>query len=171
MSVTPMDVVMLGALAVAAFTDFRTGLIPNALTFPVMAVGLAMNATLVPDDRARGLIGLLAAFALHFPLYSLGIQKAGDAKLLMAVGACAGWKFMLETTAWWAIVYVPVGLLQLAVLGRLPNLVATLRYVAARQRGTATGEPPEPTMLRTAPVIAVGGAMAYLTPWLDRLVG
>ncbi len=168
---TPMEVCLLGGLAVAAVTDFRTGRIPNALTFPMMAVGIAMNATLVPEDRLRGLVGCLAAFALHYVVYALGIQKAGDAKLLMGVGACAGWRFMLETTLWWAAVYLPVGLLVLAVQGKLPNLLATLRYVAAKQQGKPVGDPPEPTMLRTAPVIFAGGLLAWFTPWLDHVFG
>lgn len=169
--VTPMDVLMLGGLGVAAITDFRTGKIPNVLTFPMMALGIAMNLTLVPDDRLRGLVGCGAAFALHYVVYALGIQKAGDAKLLMGVGACLGWRFMLETTAWWAVAYLPVGLGVLAVQGRLPNLLATLRYVADKQAGKPVGDPPEPTMLRTAPIILVGGLLAWFTPWLDGVIG
>lgn len=166
---SPIDVLLLGGLAVAAVTDYRTGRIPNALTFPMMAVGIAMNATLVPEDPLRGLVGCAAAFLLHFVVYSLGVQKAGDAKLLMGVGACAGWQFMLETTVWWAVAYVPVGLGVLAVQGKLPNLVATFRYLADKQQGRPVGDPPEPTMLRTAPIIFAGGLLAWFTPWLDHL--
>lgn len=161
------EVILFGGLATAAVVDFRTGRIPNVLTFPMMALGIATSVTLSPEDPFRGVVGCGAAFLLHFLVYSLGIQKAGDAKLLMGVGACSDWGFMLETTAWWAIAYLPVGLAVLAAEGKLPNLVATVRYLVDRQRGRPVGDPPAPTMLRTAPIIFVGGLLAWLTPWLD----
>lgn len=168
MNVSPIDAVLLGGLGVAAVTDFVTGKIPNALTFPMMALGIAMNATLT-DTPLRGLLGLCAAFALHYPLYAIGVQKAGDAKLVMGVGACAGAWFLLETTAWWAVAYIPVSLAVLAVEGKLPNLLATWRYLADKRAGRPVGEEPPKTMLRTAPIILVGGLLAWSTPWLDHL--
>lgn len=170
MTVSPIDVVLLGGLGVAAVTDYRTGRIPNVLTFPMMGLGVVMNLTLSPDPWT-GVVGLLAAFALHFVIYAFGVQKAGDAKLLMGVGACVGWRGMLETTIWWAIVYLPVGVLVLAAQGKLPNLRASLRYVADKAMGKPVGEAPEPTMIRTAPIILVGGLLAYFTTVLERVLG
>ena len=156
-------------LAVGAVTDVRTGKIPNVLTFPMMAVGIAFWAVTGPD-RALGLVGCAAAFALHFLLFALKVEKAGDAKMMMAVGALAGWRTMIEATLWWAIVFIPVGLLVLAVTGKLPNLVASSRYVLARMRGGPTGPEPEPTTLRVGPILLVAGALAWGTDWLGRYI-
>src|SRR5687767_10184061 len=101
------DVVLLAGLVGGAFTDLRTGRIPNVLTFPMMALGIAIWATTGPD-RGFGALGCAAAFALHFPLWAFGVQRGGDAKLLMGLGACAGWREMLEASVWYAILFVPV---------------------------------------------------------------
>jgi len=160
----PPEVVLLIGLAVAAVTDARTGRIPNALTGLLMALGLVWWAT--QGDPLFGLFGLLAAFALHYVGWMLGVEKAGDAKLFMAIGAAIGWAEMIEATLWTAVVYLPVGLAVLAMQGRLANLVNAARHMLLKAQGVDPGEAPEPTMLRTAPIIAVGGAVAIFTDWV-----
>src|SRR5690606_8108356 len=113
------------------------------------------------------LIGLGVAFALHFPLWILKVEKAGDVKLLMATGAPMGAGFAVETSIWCALLYLPAGLALLAVQGRLKNLLYALRWALFRARGLDTGPPPEPTMLRTAPLIAVAALAATSTTWFE----
>ncbi|MEQ1572260.1 MAG: A24 family peptidase, partial [Myxococcota bacterium] len=84
MHIEPQDVVLLAGVAFASATDLRSTRIPNVLTFPMMAVGIGAN--LAAGDPWRGVLGVAAAFALHFPLFAAGIGRAGDAKLMMAVG-------------------------------------------------------------------------------------
>ena len=57
------------------------------------------------------------------------------------------------------LLYFPVGFLLLLVRGRLGNFVAAIRYTAKRAQGVPEDEleAPEPTMLRTGPIIAVAG--------------
>ncbi len=165
MSTPPHVVVLWLGLLIAALTDLRNGRIPNALTFPMIAMGVGTHI-LVGSEPLLGVIGCGAAFVLHFLLFALGIEKAGDAKLMMGVGACVGWAEMLETTAWWALLYLPIGLLVLAARGRLGNLVAAARWSARRAMGQDAGERPEATMLIAGPVIAAGGVLASLTDWL-----
>lgn len=162
---TPQVVVLLIGLGVAAVTDARTGRIPNALTFPMMVLGIVIHATLGPD-RWLGLLGCGAALAVHYPLWTVGVEKAGDAKLMMGLGACLGWREMVEASFWLAILYLPIGLLMLAVQGKLSNLVATARWTLRKAQGQDAGEKPEATWLRTGPIIAVGGVLAWLTSWL-----
>lgn len=164
MALAPPEVVLLLGMAVAAVTDARTGRIPNALNLLLMALGLVW--WVAQGDPVFSLVGLVSAFVLHYLLWRLGIEKAGDAKLFMGIGAALGWAGMLEATAWSAVVYLPVGLGLLAVQGRLPNLVAAVRYTVLKAQGVDPGEAPEPTMLRTAPIIAVGGALAIFTDWI-----
>jgi Flp pilus assembly protein protease CpaA len=158
----PHEVVAVGCLILAAGIDARTGRIPNALNGLLLACGVAW--WVIQGQWWVGLLGALAGFALHFPLWRLGVEKGGDAKLLIAFGAVVGWWEMLDATAWTALVYFPVGLGILAVSGKLPNVVAGVRYVLKRAQGVPEDaiERVEPTMLRTGPIIAVGGMLSLV---------
>lgn len=162
---TPEIVVLLVAMAVASFTDVRDGKIPNWLTGSLIAVGVAIG--IAEGQAVASLIGLLAAFALHFPLWILQIEKGGDAKLMMGVGALLGASFMVETSAWCAVLYLPVGLALLAAQGRLKNLVLAVGWTLLKARGLVPGERPPPTMLRTAPIIAAASIASILTSWFE----
>ncbi len=95
--------VMVITLLVAVVTDLRTGKIYNWLTYPVVAVGL-IGHTLVGglggSDYSIGLAGSLAGLAVGFaPMllaWMAGGIGGGDAKLMAAVGALAGWTFALS---------------------------------------------------------------------------
>ena len=82
--------------------DLRWRRIPNAVTYPAMALGLAFGAL----EGVPGRIGefgfldhltaLLLAFALVYPIYVLRLgMGAGDAKFLMALGAVRGVGFFI----------------------------------------------------------------------------
>ncbi len=155
----PAEVVLFSGLVIATFTDLRTGKIPNALTFPMMALGLAFH--LSEGQLAFAGKGIGVAFAVHYGLWALGVERGGDAKLFMAMGALRGWSEAIETTLWSAVVYLPVGIGVLVAQGKLRNLVAAVKWTTG---GRSRGEPkPEPTMLRTAPIIAVAWLVAAMT--------
>lgn len=168
-SLQPVDVVLFAGLLAGAASDLATGRIPNVLTMPMMALGLC--ATAYAGDPLLGLIGLLAAFAVHYPLFVFGVERAGDAKLLMGLGACLGWRELVEATVWLAILYLPIGLVVLAARGKLGNLVAVAKWTLARAQGRDPGPRPEPTPFRTGPVILAGGALAWGTAWLALPIG
>ena len=161
---TQQAAVVAAGCLVATYTDVRWGKIYNWTTGAMVALGLAMNATF--GDWQLAVWGLLASFAIHFTLWKLGIQKGGDAKLMIGVGTLLGAWFMVEATIWYAILYLPVGLLFLAVTGKLGNLKAVLEWHRMKQMGLAPGDKPPPTMMRTAPVIAAATLAAFATPWL-----
>lgn len=165
MTVAPATLVLLIGLVVASATDLRRGRIPNALTGSLMATGLVLG--MVSGGVLDSMAGLGLAFAIHFPMWVLGVEKGGDAKLLMGAGALMGWSFALEITAWCAILYLPAGLVQLAVQGKLGNLWRLLLWMSLKARGLDPGDPPPPTMLRTAPIIAAAGLSALATPWFE----
>ena len=91
------------------YTDFRWLRIPNAVTYPTMLVGLALGALeAFPGGLfTRGLIdhvaALVLAFALSYPFFAAGGLKAGDAKLLMAIGAVRGVSFFLVSALYGAL--------------------------------------------------------------------
>lgn len=155
--------VLFVGLAISAITDAARGKILNVVTFPMMALGVVIHLVSGADPWL-GLVGLGAATLLHVPLWIGGIHKAGDAKLLMGVGALVGWREMLEATFWLAVLYVPIALAVLAARGRLPQLAHAARYQLARLAGALTeGAPPEKTWIRTGPIIAAAGVIGWLT--------
>lgn len=90
-------------LVIAAVTDIRRGKIHNMLTYPAIAIGL-IGHTLVggleyQGERQLGLIGSACGFAAGFgPMLAVWLAGGiggGDAKLMGAVGALAGWRFAL----------------------------------------------------------------------------
>lgn len=162
---SPALLVLFVGMGIASSTDLRDGKIPNALTGTLIVLGLVIGV--VQGSALASLAGIGLAFAMHFPLWMLRVEKAGDVKLLMATGALMGAGFAFETSIWCALLYLPVGLALLAAQGRLKNLLYTLRWAFFRARGLDTGPPPEPTMLRTAPIIAVAAFAAMSTSWFE----
>lgn len=89
------------ALIALAFIDAETGYLPDAITLPLIAIGLAANGfeTFVPLRDA--VIGAGAGFLIFWAISAayerlrgkegLGL---GDAKLLAAIGAFGGWMML-----------------------------------------------------------------------------
>ncbi len=77
-------------LSVAVFTDLKERRIPNKLTGPGLLVGLVFAGILEGGFPTMGLLGAVLALVLSFPMVALGALGAGDAKLLIAVGAFVG---------------------------------------------------------------------------------
>lgn len=91
----------LAVLLVCTYTDLRTGKIPNSITAPFVLVGLVLNTI---DKGWAGLgsslLGVVIAVGLWFLLNIIGrILGAGDSKLLAAIGALQGYKFLLYAAA------------------------------------------------------------------------
>lgn len=156
----PVIITLIGT-AIAAFTDARTGKIYNKLTGPLILAGLITNIAM--GQPTVGLLGFLFATAIHMPTWFLQIQKGGDVKLIMGIGACMGWEFILSFTLYYALLYLVVGILTLLVRGRLFNLYMLLSFhlkerIAAARSQDEEGEKPavhafESTILWTGPVI------------------
>jgi prepilin peptidase CpaA len=94
---------------VVMYTDGRWLRIPNVITYPTMALGLAFGAleafpgALFVNGLVDHVAALLLAFALSYPFYAAGGLKAGDAKLLMAIGAVRGSSFLLVASVYGAL--------------------------------------------------------------------
>ena len=98
-----------GVLAVvllwAAIADVRTGKIPNMLTYTAIVTGIVGHTlagglwTHGPTELglAGSLAGLAAGFLPMLAAFLAGGVGGGDAKLMAAVGALAGWRFALAT--------------------------------------------------------------------------
>ncbi|MBT3220947.1 MAG: prepilin peptidase [Proteobacteria bacterium] len=182
------DLVLIVGLLIACWTDVRTGLIPNRLTLSLMGAGILLNS--MAGNPWTPWMGLGGAFAIHYILWLLRVEKGGDAKLMMGLGALVGFQEMVEATWWCAVVYLPVGLVYLIVTGKLMNIWYTLKWSLHRglerlpdgQRAMTMNllqkcridmtdvKEPTPTMLRSAPVITVAAILAMTTDLLDLMV-
>ncbi|MBI2955090.1 MAG: prepilin peptidase [Chloroflexi bacterium] len=115
METTVVDVLLIAVVSVAAYTDVRRGKIYNALTFPAVAAGLALNGMfrgidgLADSARAAGF-----AFALLIIPVALRGVGAGDLKLLVAVGALEGVSFLLFAFLYSALI---LGAASIAIVG------------------------------------------------------
>lgn len=88
----------LGAVCLAAIIDLATHRIPNKLTAPVVLAGLMLQAWLHGlNGLLDGFLGVLSAFMFFLPFYLFRWIAAGDVKLVMAVGACLGWRLGILT--------------------------------------------------------------------------
>jgi prepilin peptidase CpaA len=78
-------------LLLAVLIDIRQRRIPNALTLPVIAVGMIYWSYLNGlDGFMHSTGGLLLGFAFLLPVYLFGGMGAGDVKLMGAVGSILG---------------------------------------------------------------------------------
>jgi Flp pilus assembly protein protease CpaA len=82
---------LVAATTIACVTDLRTMRIPNWLTLPLLALGLA-HAGWVGGMAGLGqsALGMLIAGGIFIAAYTLAGGGAGDAKLMMALGAWVG---------------------------------------------------------------------------------
>ena len=104
------NVVLTALLLAVMYTDWRFLRIPNVFTYPAMLIGIVFGALeAVPGDLfTRGLVdhiaALILAFAIAYPFYAARGLKAGDAKLLMAIGAIRGVNFLLFAAVYGALI-------------------------------------------------------------------
>jgi prepilin peptidase CpaA len=107
-------------LAVSVFTDVKWKRIPNALTYPTMAIAMAVHGFM---GGASGLIysieGLCLGLTLLIVFYFLGMMGAGDVKLMSAVGSILGPAGVFKAFLFTAIVGGVYALVVLAYHGQL----------------------------------------------------
>ncbi len=107
-------------MAAVIVTDWRWQRIPNQLTYPTMLVGLILGVLEgLPGAPFGGgaldhVAGLGLAFLVSYPFYAAGGLKAGDAKMLMAIGALRGSLFLLTAALYGALAG---GVLALVLIG------------------------------------------------------
>lgn len=113
--------VLFSALLVVAGTDLSHKIIPNAVTYPGVVLGLVSGAVLLPLGLLNSLIGLLVGGGILWLLawaspYLFGKEGmgGGDIKLLAMIGAFLGWKLALMTIMIGSLVGSVVGVSLLA---------------------------------------------------------
>ena len=87
---TLADVVLVGLLCAAAWSDIRAPRVPNRLTMAGLVAAFALRAPLGVAAILAGLEGFAIALAVAVVFFALGAVGGGDAKLLAMVGAFLG---------------------------------------------------------------------------------
>lgn len=92
-------VILYSLLILSAYFDITKKKIPNFITFPVILWGLL---TYTIFDGFEGLkfsgLGFLVGLGVFIIPFILGGMGGGDVKLMAAIGALKGWRFVFYTT-------------------------------------------------------------------------
>jgi len=154
-------IVVTAATLAACVSDVKRRRIPNALTFPLLMAGLVW-ASIIGGWAGAGdaLLGAAAASALFIVLFVVAGGGAGDAKLMMALGA---WLGVLGALIVLTCVLIAGGVLaagQMLWRGRCREVWANLLWIAHSVRSAAGGRRDErgettATMLPSAEVLHV----------------
>ncbi len=101
---TAIAYLAMATAASAATTDLKEQRIPNRLVFPVMFLALLWHGL---QDGFEGLaffaLGWLAGVLVFIFPFIIGAMGAGDVKLMAALGALMGWRFILVTAVYASI--------------------------------------------------------------------
>jgi leader peptidase (prepilin peptidase)/N-methyltransferase len=160
------------ALVTAGMIDLEHYLLPDAITLPGIAVGLAANAFVLDLGWQEPLIAAAGGFAAIRLLFVDGYRLvtgrsgmgAGDPKLVAMLGAFLGIRGVLFALFAGALQGVVAGTV-MVLLRRRGGLEAEPVFDEERDEGTGQAPPPDPRMLKArvpfGPFLALG-ALEYL---------
>ena len=134
MTTALINVIILSLLVLtAAVYDIRSRRIPNWLCLTGFVAGVGINLFL---DGATGLrsslLGCGFAAFLYVPLFAIRAMGAGDAKLMMAIGAIVGplnWFIIFILTS---ILGAVCGVLRLVIGGGLRTALWNLTFIVSQ---------------------------------------
>ena len=154
-------------VVVAAFLDLRSRQIPNWLTLPAAAAGLAANCYLSGWTGLKSsLLGLLLAFAVYTLLFALRAMGGGDVKLMAAVGAFTGpehWLWVFAITSIVGGIFAVVTLLTRGGIGRVLANVGVILGSLGRMRAPHEAQPELDVKHPSARTLPHGAAIAVGT--------
>lgn len=161
-------------VVVTSYTDLRFQRIRNIHTGPSMGAGILLGLLGAGLGGAgMALLGILCGFASMGILYAVGIMKAGDVKLAMAVGALVGPLEAVRAVILSFVLYLPVGLVYLTFSGSWSQVWAAVkglgRYLYSRLHPALAGEPLEMKGMTLAPfgmVLGVAALLVHFFNWL-----
>ncbi|MFO7897946.1 MAG: A24 family peptidase [Planctomycetota bacterium] len=176
------DGVLLVTLGVAVYTDLAQGRVYNWCTLPAIGLGLLLNYVAGAASPAQGnavvgilggplisgLAGLALAVGIFGIAYLLHVLGGGDVKLMAAVGAIEGWRFLLNAAFFTACAGALVAIGVLVWRGRLAQglkssveaLVTPRRF--KKRRDALPDDAPELATIPYTWAIAAGTIVTWL---------
>ncbi len=123
------EIILSLLLIISAYFDITKKKIPNFITFPVILWGLL---TYTIFDGFTGFkfsgFGFLVGLSVFLIPFILGGMGGGDVKLMAAIGALKGWRFVLYTTIYTGLAG---GVIVIIILIKEKKLGITLKRVIA----------------------------------------
>ena len=162
---TLADVMLVGFLCAAAWSDIRAHRVPNRLTLAGLVVAFVLRAPLGVAAVLSGLEGFAIALAVAMLFFALGAVGGGDAKLLAMVGAFLGLGPLPGALAYIVLLGAAMAVVAMARRGLLlllfMNTVDLFRskHLVARSGDVRTLETPGAQTIPYAVPIAAGTLM------------
>ncbi|MGQ3683780.1 MAG: A24 family peptidase [Candidatus Loosdrechtia sp.] len=121
--ITPI-LLLAATLFIAVVYDLRFQKIPNWITFPVMAAGVAFHTvTTGVQGLAFSAGGVFTGIAVFMPFYLFSGMGAGDVKLMGAIGGLLGMKGVLTAAIGTSLAGGVYAVILLAFHGQLVETV------------------------------------------------
>lgn len=164
-----LKLVVLALCIFAAVFDLLTKRIPNWLTLPGMLCGLGAQFFFIGiTGLQHGLLGVLVAFALFYPLFLFRMMGGGDVKLLMLIGAFTSLMFTIYVAAAAIIVGGVYALIDTLLRGRLLHILRVIKsfFIGWLTRDQARDMIDETRKFSFGVALALGFASVYfLEQW------
>ena len=172
LTITWAYVVLAGVLGISAVTDVRNGKIYNVVTYPAILLGIVGHGIvswLWPDQPGLGLSDALVGFAVGFGALGLawlaGVIGGGDAKLMGAVGALAGWRFTLSAMFYGFVVaalMAMIVMLRYRILGRTAKRLGRFFFLAVMPGPSGKLETAQSPKIPFGLALCIGSALALI---------
>ena len=159
-----INTLLVAFLLTCAYTDTRWSKIYNKFTFPTMLLGIVLNGVFGgPQAALWALFGWVIGMAIQWVPFMLGLAKAGDVKLLAAVGALKGAWFcgfgFLYGAAAFGLIIVP----WLAMRGELGGVKDNIKgYIGTAVLTQQAPDAPTPTVTRKYVPWGLGLSLGFL---------
>ncbi|MHB1116669.1 prepilin peptidase [Sideroxydans sp.] len=126
---TGAALIMIWALIALTFIDFDTQLLPDAITLPLLWLGLLLNINDTFTSLTNAVVGAVAGYLVLWSVYWLfklvtGKEGMGygDFKLLAAIGAWLGWTMLPLTILLSSLVGAVVGIALIVIAKQGRNI-------------------------------------------------
>lgn len=124
-----IDFVLSLAILYSTYSDLKYKKIYNYITLPTIIIGITIHFLNTGFD---GLLFSISGMALGYAVFILpfyfGGMGSGDVKLMAAIGALKGWRFVLLATIYSGLVG---GIIIIIILIKQKKLLITLKRVLA----------------------------------------